>query len=295
MSSRGPAVTAIIATYNKCETLRYAIDSVLWQTFDDFELWVIGDACTDGTEELVATYSDPRLHWYNLSENSGYQSGPNNEGLRRARGQYIAYLNHDDIWLPNHLQVLVDCIRASEADFVFSILEMIKPGGRISLEAPQYPNAHLPPHATATLHRKEVITDLGYWKSPDEIHGYPRVEYFRRAQFLGKKFALAPDLTALMFWTKSGDRYDQAGPQAEFMAQIRNDPEFARHQLALLLVQIHQELETLATPQRFRTQIIRTIQRAFVRHGIHPESAQFWKQPGQRIKNWRRNHGLPTD
>ena len=295
MPSEAPMVTAIIATYNKRATLRYAIDSVLWQTFDDFELWVIGDCCTDDSEQLVGSYKDPRVHWHNLPENSGYQSGPNNEGLRRARGKFIAYLNHDDIWLPNHLQVLVECIEANSADFVFGIMEIIRPGRRISLEAPEYPNAPLPPHATATLYRKDVTKDLGYWKSPDEIHGYPRVEYFRRAQFLGKKFVLAPDLTSLMFWAKAGDDYDQASLQAHYVTQIKNDPEFARRQLGVLLARAQHELERPVTLRRLRTQAIRAIQRAIVGRGIHPESIQFWKKPGQRVRNWRRNHGLSTE
>ena len=125
MISPPPKVSVIIATYNKASALRYAIDSVLWQTFSDYELWVIGDACTDESEQLVTSYGDPRVFWHNLPQNSGYQSAPNNEGLRRARGEYVAYLNHDDLWLPNHLQVLLDRIEESGADFAYSILEMI--------------------------------------------------------------------------------------------------------------------------------------------------------------------------
>src|SRR5690606_34069774 len=95
-----PLVTVVIATYNRAETLKYAIESVLWQSFRDFELWVIGDCCTDHTDKVVNSFMhDPRVNWYNLPKNSGYQSKPNNEGIRRARGKYIAYLNHDDIWL----------------------------------------------------------------------------------------------------------------------------------------------------------------------------------------------------
>ena len=95
MISPPPKVSVIIATYNKASALRYAIDSVLWQTFSDYELWVIGDACTDESEQLVTSYGDPRVFWHNLPQNSGYQSAPNNEGLRRARGKYVAYLALD--------------------------------------------------------------------------------------------------------------------------------------------------------------------------------------------------------
>ena len=95
--AKTPTVTIIIATYNKMSTLRYAIESVLWQSFADFECLVIGDGCTDGSEEVVAGFNDPRLYWNNLTRNSGHQSAPTNEGLRRARGEYISYLNQAQI------------------------------------------------------------------------------------------------------------------------------------------------------------------------------------------------------
>jgi glycosyltransferase involved in cell wall biosynthesis len=143
-----PLVTVIIATYNKREALRYAIDSVLWQTMGDFELLVIGDACSDGSEQLVESYQDARVHWYNLPTNSGYQSEPNNEGLRRARGTYIAYLNHDDIWLPRHLETLVREIREKNADLAFSILEWVMSWKDNYPDIPDYPQAPtVPPQA----------------------------------------------------------------------------------------------------------------------------------------------------
>ena len=75
-----PQVTVIIATYNKASTLRFALQSVLWQTFEDYEVWVIGDCCSDNSAEIVNGFNDPRVHWHNLPENSGYQSVPHNEG-----------------------------------------------------------------------------------------------------------------------------------------------------------------------------------------------------------------------
>src|SRR5215216_5001189 len=98
-----PLVSVVTATYNYSSVLKYAIQSVLWQTYQNFELWVIGDACTDDSEAVVASFGDSRIHWVNLPENSGNQAVPNNEGIARARGKYIAYLGHDDLWYPNHL------------------------------------------------------------------------------------------------------------------------------------------------------------------------------------------------
>jgi glycosyltransferase involved in cell wall biosynthesis len=90
--------------------LPYSIGSVLDQTFDDFELLVVGDGCTDESEDVVKAIDDSRVHWHNLPTNTKNQSAPNGAGLRLAAGDVIAYLGHDDLWLPHHLQVLVDTI-----------------------------------------------------------------------------------------------------------------------------------------------------------------------------------------
>ena len=88
----------IVATYNSRVTLACALDSVRRQDCQDFEVWVVGDACTDGSHEVVEALGDPRFHWINRETNSGSQSAPNAEGLRHARGRYVAYLGHDDLW-----------------------------------------------------------------------------------------------------------------------------------------------------------------------------------------------------
>src|SRR5687767_7950927 len=98
-----PRVTVVMATYNWSSVLPYSIASVLEQTFTDFELLVVGDACTDDSAEVVNAIGDPRVRWIDLQPRAGHQSGPNNEGIRQARGEFIAYLGHDDLWLPHHL------------------------------------------------------------------------------------------------------------------------------------------------------------------------------------------------
>jgi glycosyltransferase involved in cell wall biosynthesis len=106
-SLSSPSVTVVIPTYNYAEVLAFSIASVLDQTFRDFELLVVGDGCTDDSERVATGTDDPRVQWVNLPNNTGHQSGPNNEGLQRARGAVVAYLGHDDLWLPNHLEVLM--------------------------------------------------------------------------------------------------------------------------------------------------------------------------------------------
>lgn len=293
MTEMTPTVTVLIATYNKAKTLGHVIESVLWQTFEDFELWVIGDGCTDNTEEVVKAFDDPRIGWYNLPHNSGYQSEPHNEGLRRARGRYIAYLNHDDIWFPNHLQVLVEHIENRRADLVYSIIEWIMGYKENYADIPSYPNAPRPPEASATLHRASFIDEFGYWKTPYKTRAIPRAEYFRRAQFAGKRFELVPMLTALKF-VGDTEHYSGVGPQAEYMETIRRDPLFAHRELATLLANAYHQLEKPPQPRLFVRQIGDLIRRKLVSRRIDPASLHVWQAPGAHIRKWRLKHKLDT-
>lgn len=294
MNASSPTVTVIIATYNKEQTLRHALESVLWQTFEDFECWVIGDGCTDNSQEVVASFADPRVHWVNLPKNSGYQSAPTNEGLRRAKGKYIAYLNDDDIWLPNHLDELVQGLEKNNADFVYSIIERFSSELEAHVDVPNFPNAPRPPEASATLHIKNVIDTIGFWKLPMETRMNPRVELFRTAQLAGYNFTLIPALTVLKFARKKGE-YGKAGAQQAYMDKIRNDSSFVQKELSTLLVQAIHRTEGPLSYRQLKVQFLQTIQRALIKRKIDPGTLPFWRKPGQRIKKWRKFNGLDFD
>lgn len=290
-TSTSPVVSVLIATYNKAGTLRCAIESVLWQTFEDLELWVIGDGCTDNSGEIVESFNDPRVHWYNLPENTGYQSEPHNEGLRRAQGRYIAYLNHDDVWLPNHLEVLVELIEQTKAEFAYSIMEWVLRYAEDYPDIPRYPHAPRPPEASATLHRREIVETIGYWRPPQQTLAVPRADYFRRAQFAGMRFELAPRLTVLKFGGTSGG-YSAVGDQPEYMESIRSDPDFAHKQLGQMLARAYARLESPTTPRDFIRQVAEAVRRALVKRRIDPSHLTFWRRPGSHIRLWRRQQML---
>jgi len=287
-----PTVTVLIATWNKADVLHYTIRSVLWQTFEDFELWVLGDGCTDHTEEVVLSFNDPRVHWFNFPENTGDQSAPHNEGLRRAKGKYIAYLNHDDIWLPHHLETLVNTIEETNTDFVYSIMEMF-PKVNPHPHIPDYPNAPVPPEATQTLHRKDVIDDIGYWRRPWETYSWPRVDFFNRAQIAGKVFKLAPMLTALKMWVDK-ENYPGATQQQEFMELIEKDPHFAEREMGIMLARAEHELDNPITFKRMKRQLTLIFKRLMVRFGMDPSRNRFWLKQGKKTRDWRANFGLDT-
>ncbi len=101
--SEVPTVSVVIATYNYGRFLAGAIDSVLSQTFQDFEIIIVDDGSTDGTGDVVQAYlGDPRIQ-YVVTEHLG-QPRAKNAAIRRARGKYVAFLDADDLWLPAKLQ-----------------------------------------------------------------------------------------------------------------------------------------------------------------------------------------------
>ena len=85
MRSPDPLVTVVMATFNRSNIIRYAIESVRRQTCVDWELLVVGDACTDDTAGVVGAFEDPRIRFWNLSRRCGDQSGPTNAVRRSAR------------------------------------------------------------------------------------------------------------------------------------------------------------------------------------------------------------------
>jgi glycosyltransferase involved in cell wall biosynthesis len=167
-----PRVSVVMATYNWAPVLPYSIASVLDQDFTDFELLVVGDACTDESGEVVAAIDDARVRWYDLATNHGHQWAPNNEGIRQARGDIVAYLGHDDLWLPGHLTSLVAGIDAG-AGLAHDPLLMVNTGEPLHVWPPTgwryHPGAWIPP--TSVAHRRELVEAAGWWRGPAESDG----------------------------------------------------------------------------------------------------------------------------
>ena len=154
----------VAATYT-ATVLPYSIGSVLDQTFTDFEVLVVGDGCTDESGDVVTAIDDPRVHWRNLPSNVGHQSGPNNAGIRAASGDVIAYLGHDDLWLPNHLELLV-----SEIDRGAAIAHGTTLSVHLDRRPEQWPHedwsyapgSWMPP--TSLAHTRQAVEKVGGWR-----------------------------------------------------------------------------------------------------------------------------------
>ncbi|MBP1739919.1 MAG: glycosyl transferase, family [Deltaproteobacteria bacterium] len=100
-----PKVSVIIPSYNRLPALKEALDSVLRQDFEDFELIVVDDGSTDGTAEEIERYGG-RVRVLRYPENRGV-SAARNRGILNARGKYIAFLDSDDLWVKGKLKIQV--------------------------------------------------------------------------------------------------------------------------------------------------------------------------------------------
>ena len=107
-----PRVSVVIPTCNRARLLRAAIASVLAQQFENFEIIIIDDASDDETRAVIAGFSDSRIRYFRHADNRG-EAASRNAGLAHARGEYIAFLDDDDSWLPEKLAAQVEVLDRS--------------------------------------------------------------------------------------------------------------------------------------------------------------------------------------
>jgi len=201
-------VSIIVATCNRSNVLKLAIESVFNSVYKDWELIIVDDASTDDTEQIMSQIHDSRVRYVKLPKNTGIQSGPNNEGLKIASGEYIAYLNHDDLWFPDHLEKLVAHLENTKSDFVFSQAFYIINSNTIKV-TPAFPDNNYSPYlggipASLWLVKKEVLNQLGGWKMSNELFMAPSQDVLIRAYNAKYKITGLPSVTAVLF--PSGQR-----------------------------------------------------------------------------------------
>jgi glycosyltransferase involved in cell wall biosynthesis len=138
-----PLVSVCVPTYNRAPILmERAVDTVLSQTYQNLELIIVGDHCTDNTAELLSTIKDPKLKFYNLpSRKKNYSqtienhwlaggAAPANAAMAMASGQWIARVDDDDTWTKDHVEKLLNFARANDYEFVSALYEEERHGVR---------------------------------------------------------------------------------------------------------------------------------------------------------------------
>jgi glycosyltransferase involved in cell wall biosynthesis len=290
-----PLVSVVIATHNRPAVLRQAIKSVIGQTLQDWEMLVVGDACRPDTPAAVTAFGDPRIAYIDLPVNVGEQSGPNNIGLARARGHYVALLNHDDLWFPDHLSALSGWIEARGADVAFSRGAVLLPRqsdeqdysctlygrGLCGLYDPAMTTAC----ASTVLVRRSALARLGPWRPAADCIAESSQDWMFRAWRSGLVMSSMPHLTVLMLQSGSreGSYLGNADEEHVALFEAMRDPDALRLRI----------LERATEPKGF-TGLRYWKRRFYAACGIDPRAFSFRRnyRRGDLIERLRRNRGL---
>lgn len=229
-----PRFSVLLPTHNRDDVIEYAIRSCLWQTEQDFELLIVGDGCTDRTAQVVSQFKDARIRWFDLPKAplSGYAN--RNIVLRQARGHFIAYAQHDDIFFPDHLSLLAATAERTGARWCYSRPLWVEPDGVLAPFAIDLTKAdelenfkrenHIP--SCCVLHTRGSLERVGYW--PEDIARVADWVCWNRIidTYGNGCFSYCPDPTALHFraaW-KKGPEYDF--PAVSRISQIAGHSEW---------------------------------------------------------------------
>jgi glycosyltransferase involved in cell wall biosynthesis len=295
-------ISVVTSTYNRSNVLRYAIESVIWQTLTDWELIVVGDACTDDTADVVTSFNDPRIRFINRSENFGEQSAPNNDGIALAHGEYVAFLNHDDIWLPDHLAIAIERIRAGGADLVFSEGLLMGANGVASVNGSTSTGRYEPwvfAPASGWLFRRELGARVGPWAAARDRYTVPSQEWIYRAWRSGASITAITKVTwlAIVSGYRRGSYSErQEAEHARWMQRLHDDPNVIANVIEEIAIRTAAE----NTGSRITIHLKRAAKALFRRlcliAGVHPHAprnALMFGRRGRAVDLARKVRGLP--
>lgn len=286
-----PIVSVVIATYNRSGPLRHAIQSVCDSTLTDWEVIVVGDACTDDTEACVSSFGDARIRFVNLPTRCGDQSGPANRGVELAQGQFIAFLNHDDLYLPNHLAGCVEDLEATGADLVWvpcvsaiprQVAADDRPCQFVLSGAPA--EARYSPYgfyvASSWMFRRSLADRIGPWTAPARTFVSPSQAWLFRAARSGATLRFRPHVTVVVVpalaWPRAYAARDC--PEHDWLAAwLRRDPHAVSTMLEEAAVNEGGRLmvDKYGAPARATWRLLsRPVHALLLTLGVHPHSLE---------------------
>lgn len=162
---KDPFFTIVIPTYNRAEYVALAIQSALRQDFDSFEIIVVDDGSRDATESIVKNISDHRLKYF--KKPNGERAAARNYGIKRAIGEYITFLDSDDLLKPHHLSTAKSFITRHAPDIFHLGYDIVDTTGKIL-----YPWTPLPSPVNRKLLDGNFLSCLGVFIKCDIFSRY---------------------------------------------------------------------------------------------------------------------------
>lgn len=197
-------VTIVMAAYLRAEVMKVAIESVIGQTFSSWKLIVIGDATYNDTKLVIDSMNDTRIKYLNLPKRFGDQSLLNSIGARMCETEYLAFLNQDDIWFPNHLEDAISVLTQSTHNLVLAPFlrvqdmkvregEPIFDSGFVPSKSEYSPARDWDFPASTWVLRTSLSRLVGDWKSAQEVRYSASQEYLFRCWSAGAKIFHLPE------------------------------------------------------------------------------------------------------
>lgn len=212
-------ISVIIPTYNYGKYIEEAIQSVLQQDYAPLEILIVDDGSTDNTREIVKPYLTDNVRYF-YQENKGHAAA-RNFGIRQARGEYIAQLDADDLYLPHKLSRQMAYMKAHpECEIVFTLFKNIFIGSEEQECARLNPLSDPPLSHTTMLARKELFFRVGFY---DECHRVaPDVYWQDRLSLVHKiPFVSLPEVLLLRRVHLDSISNREAGPKARTLLEHR--------------------------------------------------------------------------
>jgi len=236
-----PLVSVVIPTYNHAHFLGRALQSVLDQTYPHWEAIIIDNHSRDNTDLVVAELSDPRIRLLKI-HNHGVIAASRNLGIRVATGEWIAFLDSDDWWTRNKLQVCVDSIN-DEVDLLHHDLKIIRekpalcrPGIIKSRQIKQAALLDLLVGGnqisnSSVLVRKKIFDDIGLMNESHHMIGCEDYNTWLRIAQVSNRFYFIPQSLGYYFLHRGGvSQKDMSLParcaMAEFMSILNDDQKY---------------------------------------------------------------------
>lgn len=204
-SDQGSLVSVIIPTYNRAHFIKAAIQSVLEQTYSNLELIVVDDGSTDNTHDVVKLITDDRLLY--IQQSNRGRSNARNHAISLARGKYIAFLDSDDIYLPNKIELQVNYLKNhSDVGMVYTSAYCINEQGEMLIHRYEanvsgfiYENIAFFVPVTITLPTvmtyKTVLNQVGGFD--EKMHRFEDTDMWRRISKIYRINAI-PEFTCLL-------------------------------------------------------------------------------------------------
>jgi glycosyltransferase involved in cell wall biosynthesis len=190
----------IIPTYNRGARIKYALDSLLNQTYKNFEVLICDDGSTDNTKEIVETFSGKLDLQYFWNENSGGPARPRNIGIRASKGDWVCFLDSDDWWYPEKLSVCMEF--CNDANVIYHDMDIYSSSGKgwlklrgRYLKGNTFESLLLDRNAicnSSAMLRRSLIDQAGFISESQHLFAVEDYDYWLRISKITDRFKYIP-------------------------------------------------------------------------------------------------------